>query len=100
MDVRNVRVDDRDIGTGEKFYAFDIFSGGGAMNPAAIDNYMICAGQHDEVVIAPGGTIGSSVGDFQSHQPIVVGSRIGAYDVASLGQAGDPRHHIAGGRAA
>jgi hypothetical protein len=100
MDVRNVRVDDRDIGTAGKFDAFDIFSGGGAMDPAAIDNYMICAGQHDELVIATGGAIGLRVGDFQAHQSIVIGSRIIAYDVASLGQAGDPRHHVAGGSAA
>jgi hypothetical protein len=100
MHVRNVRVDDRDIGTAGKFDAFDIFSGGGAMDPAAIDNYMIRAGQHDEIVIAPGGAIGFRVGHFQSHQPIVIGSRISVYDVANVGQPGDPRHHIAGGSAA
>ena len=99
MDVRDVRVDYRNIGAGGKFDAFYILSGWRSMDPAAIEDNMVVAGQHDEIVIATGRAIGPSIGNFQPHQPVVIGARSAPMILSCFGFASDPRHHIAGGGA-
>src|SRR6266851_1133783 len=96
MNIGNERVNDGNIRTIRKLDALDVLARGRAVNPAAVENDVVCVFQQDKIpVTAIWTSVRARVRYFNANEAVMISTRDAADNLVLSFNPTNSCHHVA-----